>query len=173
MRQQLCSQSILPYPKLALLFEADRLGRPSFSCPRWRQPSSNRPPGCGPLAAVQNVCVDQCLPNRSKRGIISPVLMPAASVQSSTVRFAQARTGTVRVCFPFPIRSAITQCSSRSWRSSILRPTSSARRSPHPIRSARMGRLRLPPSVFSAGFSSSFLDWSANFRFLGPGSSHL
>ena len=39
--------------------------------------------------------------------------MAATLTQSSTSRLAQAGTGTVRMCFPFPIKSATTQCSSR------------------------------------------------------------
>ena len=55
-----------------------------------------------------------------------------------------AGTGTVRICFPLPIKSARTQWSSQSWKSSFFNPTSSARRSPHPINSARIARSRLP-----------------------------
>ena len=32
---------------------------------------------------------------------------------ASTARFTQIGTGTVRICFPLPIRPAMTQCSSR------------------------------------------------------------
>ncbi len=75
----------------------------------------------------------QILPSRLTRRKIAPPLMPAAVVHSSTARFAHTGTGTVRMCFPLPIRSAITQCSSRTWKSSVPSPTSSARRRPHPI----------------------------------------
>jgi hypothetical protein len=80
----------------------------------------------------------------------SPALSPA--------RFAHTGTGTVRMCFPLPIRSAITQCSSRTWRSSILSSTSSARRSPHPMSSARIARLRLPRRLPDGGSPSKVLD---------------
>jgi hypothetical protein len=89
---------------------------------------------------------------------ITPPSMAAAVVHSSTARFAHTGTGTVRMCFPLPIRSAITQCSSRTWRSSILRPTSSARRSPHPMSSARIARSRLPRRPPDGGPPSKVLD---------------
>jgi hypothetical protein len=44
----------------------------------------------------------------------APALILAASVHSSMARFVHTGTGTVRMCFPLPIRSAITQCSSRT-----------------------------------------------------------
>jgi hypothetical protein len=84
------------------------------------------------------------LPSRFTRRKIAPPLAPDTLVQSSTARFAHAGTGTVRICFPLPIKSARTQWSSRSWKSSFFNPTSSARRSPHPINNARIARSRLP-----------------------------
>ena len=75
---------------------------------------------------------------------IKPPSMAAALVHSSTARFAHTGTRTVRMWFPLPMRSAITECSSRNWRSSIRSPTSSARRSPHPMSSANIARPRLP-----------------------------
>lgn len=77
---------------------------------------------------------------------------------SSTARFAHARTGTVRMRLPLPIRSARTHCCSRVWRSSVLRPTSSARLSPHPISNTRMARSRLPRAVSKDDVCSSVLD---------------
>jgi len=56
--------------------------------------------------------------------------------------FTHAGTGTVRICFPLPINSVITQCSSRNWKSSTLSATNSARRKPHPIRTARIALSR-------------------------------
>src|ERR1017187_10492420 len=61
----------------------------------------------------------QISPNRFTRRKIAPPLMPAAVVHSSTARFAHNGTGTVRMCFPLPIRSAITQHSSRTWKSAF------------------------------------------------------
>ena len=45
---------------------------------------------------------------------ITPPLIPAAAVHSSRARFVHKGTGTVRICFPLPTRSAITQRSSRT-----------------------------------------------------------
>jgi len=56
----------------------------------------------------------QILPSRLTRRKIVPPSMPAAVVHSSTARFAHTGTGTVRMCFPLPMRSAITQRSSRT-----------------------------------------------------------
>jgi hypothetical protein len=53
----------------------------------------------------------QILPSRLTRRKIASPSMPAAMIHSSTARFAPAGTGTVRMCFPLPIKSAITQCS--------------------------------------------------------------
>jgi len=56
----------------------------------------------------------QIFPSLPTRRKIEPSFILAASVHSSTARFAHKGTGTVRMCFPLPIRSAITQCSSRT-----------------------------------------------------------
>jgi hypothetical protein len=53
----------------------------------------------------------QILSIRLTRRKIIPPLMQAAVVHSSTARFAHTGTGTVRMCFPLPTRSAIPQCS--------------------------------------------------------------
>jgi len=93
---------------------------------------------------------DSCTPDltsRLTRRNITPPLMPAAAVHSSMVRFAQTGTGTVRLCFPLPMRSAMTERYSRTWKSSILSPTNSARRSPHPMSNATIARSRLPRRV--------------------------
>ena len=86
---------------------------------------------------------------------IGPSLMSVALTHSSTARFAHTGTGTVRMCFPFPIRSASTQCSSRIWKSCFLSPTSSARRT-QPINKAKMARSRLPESCLPGGFGAIF-----------------
>jgi hypothetical protein len=49
----------------------------------------------------------EILSDRRTRRKIGPPLMAAALVHSSTARFAHTGTGTVRMCFPLPIRSAI------------------------------------------------------------------
>src|SRR6202023_619537 len=43
----------------------------------------------------------QILSSRLTRRKIAPPLMPAARIHTSTARFAQSGTGTVRMCFPF------------------------------------------------------------------------
>jgi len=55
----------------------------------------------------------QILSSRLIRRKIAPPLMPATMIHTSTARFAQSGTGTVRMCFPLPTSSAITQRSSR------------------------------------------------------------
>src|SRR5215470_1303722 len=56
----------------------------------------------------------------------------------------------------FPTRSGMTQRPARCWIRSISRPTSSARRIPHEIKSAGMARSRFPFKVEgSGGFRSS------------------
>ena len=46
-------------------------------------------------------------------------------IQLSTAALTQVGTGTVRTWSPFPIMSAITQCSSRCWRLSTANPATS------------------------------------------------
>ncbi len=46
----------------------------------------------------------QIFPSRFTRRKIAPPLMAAAVVHSSTARFAHIGTGTVRMCFPLPIK---------------------------------------------------------------------
>src|ERR1035438_2142031 len=80
----------------------------------------------------------QTLPIRfTRRKIVHP-LISAHAIHASMARFTQPGTGTVRMCFPLPIRSATTQCSCRIWKSSALRPASSARRNPQPTSTARI-----------------------------------
>src|ERR1017187_9270019 len=59
---------------------------------------------------------------------------------------------------PLPIKSAITQCSSRTWKSSVPSPTNSARRSPHPMSSATIARSRLPRRLEDGDSRSRVLD---------------
>jgi len=62
----------------------------------------------GVLAAPQS------FPMRFTRRKIIPALISAATVRVSTARFTHAGTGTVLICFPLPIKSAMTtQWSSR------------------------------------------------------------
>ena len=49
----------------------------------------------------------QIFPNRLTRRKIVPLLMPAAVLHSSTARFAHTGTGTVRMCFPLPLKSGL------------------------------------------------------------------
>jgi hypothetical protein len=102
----------------------------------------------------------QSLPKRLTPWKMVPALIPAAAVQASTFCFTHAGTGTVRICFPFPIKSATRQWSSRPWKSSRFSATSSARRNPHPIRIARIALSRLPRRSSEGEARSSALDSS-------------
>jgi hypothetical protein len=55
----------------------------------------------------------QSLPMRFTRRKIVPALISAVAIQASSVCLTHDGTGTVRMCFPLPIKSAMTQCSSR------------------------------------------------------------
>ena len=105
--------------------------------------------------ALGVIPLPQTRPSRFTLRKMVHVLMPAARVHSSTARFTHIGIGTVRMCFPLPIRSAMTQCSSLTWGSSTLSPTSSARRSPQPTSRARIARSRLPRGVFEEDLNSS------------------
>jgi len=59
------------------------------------------------------MCSPQIAPVLLTARKIKLVVIPAARVQLSTVHFTQFGIGTVRTCFPVPIKSATTQCSSR------------------------------------------------------------
>ena len=113
------------------------------------------------------------MPNRFGRDSSTPnVLHPTYSPEDLPIIDGSRRgplidgafrphwTGTVRMCFLLPIRSAITECSSRTWRSSIRSPTSSARRSPHPMSSAKIVRSRLPRRLPDGNPPSKALDCS-------------
>jgi len=89
-----------------------------------------------------------------------PLSIPAVTVQLSTATFSQFGIGTVRMCPPFPIKSAMTQCSSRSCTELILSASSSPRRSPHPRRIASMAWFRFVLSVWMSGSASRRLPWS-------------
>lgn len=110
--------------------------------------------------ALGVIASPQGLTRRLTRRKIIPLLMPAAVVHSSTAHFTQFGTGTVRMCFPLPTKSAITQCSSRIWKSSVSGPTSSARRNPHPMRNARIARSRFPRRSSAWSWLSKVLDCS-------------
>jgi hypothetical protein len=83
------------------------------------------------------------------------------SSHSSIMTFTQAGTGTVHSRLPLPARSGMTQRESRSWMSSKSKETSSARRKPQPISSARIARSRQPMSVERSGAFSSAVASSA------------
>jgi hypothetical protein len=119
------------------------------------------------LAAAFSLCqmalgvipAPQILPSRLTRRKTAPLCIPAAVIHSSKTRFVHVGMGTERMCLPLPIKSAITQCASRTGKSSVPSPTSSARRSPHPMSSARIARSRLPLRL-SDGAPSRVLDGS-------------
>ena len=93
----------------------------------------------------------QTSPYLFTRRKIRPVAISAAVIHSSTTSLAQIGTGTGRIRFPFPARSAITRWSSRTWRSSLLSPTSSARLRPHASNSANAARSRFSRRASMAG----------------------
>src|SRR5580700_5339868 len=72
--------------------------------------------------ALGVMCSPQIAPVLLTARKIKLVVIPAARVQLSTVHFTQFGIGTVRTCFPFPIKSATTQCSSRILKVVDLQP---------------------------------------------------
>ena len=76
-----------------------------------------------------------------------PAVISAVAAHSSIALFTHAGIGTVRMCLPFPTKSAIIQCSSLSCRSSIRMTAVSARRSPQPRSTARIAWSRFPRSL--------------------------
>jgi hypothetical protein len=90
-----------------------------------------------------------------------PAQNPAALTQSSTADLTQLGTGIVRMWRPLPMRSASTQCSSRSSKSSTLTATSSALRKPQPRSMVRMAWLRRSRSCLPECTARSFLPCSA------------
>lgn len=77
------------------------------------------------------------LPDRSGRDSVTPDLADPsyppkdhptldANCRGPLVDGAHTTTGTVRTCFALASRSGITQCSSRTWKSSVPHPTNSA-----------------------------------------------
>ena len=115
--------------------------------------------------ALGVMCSPQTTPSLVTARKMKPVVIPDACVRSSTIRFTQPGIGTVRICLPFPIRSATTQCSSRICRSSHFSPTSSARLRPHPISTARIARSRFPLRVSAQGAQRSARYWSKASQF--------
>ena len=81
------------------------------------------------------------LPNERNR---VPPVRYAAEIQASALVFTKFGTGTVRIRPALPARSGKTQRASRCSKLSTSRATSSARRSPQPMRSARIARSRFP-----------------------------
>jgi hypothetical protein len=74
-------------------------------------------------------------------------------------------TGIVRMWPPFPLRSAMTQWPSRSWRSSNLKVVTSALRRPQPMRSESKARFRRLRRVSPFSAASNFLPSSAVSQF--------
>ena len=91
----------------------------------------------------------------------TPLCKLAELTQTSTVALTHPGTGIVRMWPPLPMRSATTQWSSRSSKSSTATVTTSARRSPQPISTARTARLRVARSSGPEGEATSFLSCSA------------
>jgi hypothetical protein len=94
-----------------------------------------------------------------------PVFMPAPKLQLSTKRFTHAGTGIVRIWPPFPLKSAITQRPSRSWKSSNRKVVTSALRRPHSMRSDSRARLRRLRRVSALSAPNNFLPSSAVSQF--------
>jgi hypothetical protein len=90
-----------------------------------------------------------------------PSLIPLTSSHSSTAPFTQLGIGTVLICPALPTRSAITQCSSRSWMDSQSNPSSSPRLKPQPTSSANIAKSRFPRRVFTCAACRSRLPSSA------------
>jgi len=91
--------------------------------------------------------------------------MSAPGVHLSTASFTHSGTGMVRMCPPFPLRSAMTQWPSRSWKSSRRTAVTSALRRPYPTRSASRARLRRLRSVSALSAANNFLPSSAVCQF--------
>ena len=95
-----------------------------------------------PLTTYQTtfweIALPQTFPVRLTLRKIFPSPIPAATVHSSSARFAHSGIGTVRMCPPLPIKSTMAQCSCRFCTSLISNPTNSDRRSPQPKSNASM-----------------------------------
>jgi hypothetical protein len=118
----------------------------------------------------------QSLPRRSTRQKTVPAVIPADAVQPSTVCFAHAGTGTVRICFPLPTKSAMTQCSSRilevfNFEPDQFRPPASRIQS-EPLESPCHVYLGDPQSA-NAAAEPCLRRRSASSQFLRPISSRL
>jgi hypothetical protein len=94
-----------------------------------------------------------------------PAFMPAPKLQLSTDCFTHAGTGTVRIWPPFPLKSAITQRPSRSWKFSNRRVVTSPLRRPQPMRSDSRARLHRLRRVSALSASNNFLPSSAVSQF--------
>src|SRR5580692_8472791 len=94
-----------------------------------------------------------------------PEVMPAPTIQLSAASFTHCGTGIVRMWPPFPLRSAMTQWHSRSWRSSNRKFVTSALRRPQPMRSESKARFRRLRRVSAVSAPSSFLPSSAVSQF--------
>ncbi len=94
-----------------------------------------------------------------------PEVMLALRVQLSTACFTHSGTGMVRMWPPFPLRSAMTQWPSRSWKSSSRKVATSDLRRPQPMRSASKARFRRLRTVSPFSVSSNFLPSSAVSQF--------
>ena len=99
-----------------------------------------------------------------------PDFIAAPDVHTSIAAFTQSGTGTLRMCEPFPMRSAITQCPSLCCRCSSFKPAASALRKPHPNKTARMARSRRPRAVCKSGAWRTARLWSAVNQF--PSTQH-
>lgn len=75
---------------------------------------------------------------------IGPLQILAADSQDCRASPTHLGIGTVRICRPFPTRSAKTQCPSRCCRSWTDKAASSARRRPQPRRTATNAESRFP-----------------------------
>ena len=107
----------------------------------------------------------QILPALLIDRINGPAVMPAPTVQLSTASFTHCGTGIVRMWPAFPLRSAMTQWPSRSWRSSNRKFVTSALRRPQPIRSESKARFRRLRRVSAVSAPSNFLPSSAVSHF--------
>jgi hypothetical protein len=94
-----------------------------------------------------------------------PEFIPALKLQLSTDSFTHAGPGIVRIWPPFPLKSAITQRPSRSWKSSNRKVVTSPLRRPQPMRSDSRARLRRLRRVSALSAPNNFLPSSAVSQF--------
>jgi hypothetical protein len=91
--------------------------------------------------------------------------MPAPKLHLSTDCCTHARTRMVRIWPPFPLKSAITQRPSRSWKSSNRKVVASPLLRPEPMRSDSRARLRRLRRVSALSAPNNFLPSSAVSQF--------